>query len=105
MNDNQVRVIQRLIQVECLLFIANAAQVGIVSLKSVHRPLVVFADEILIAPCIRRLVNVNVMVAIDQFRGDAAQKMRVPVIPIRDQRMTEEHYAHERTSSTRIADR
>ena len=59
----------------------------------------VLRDEILNTPRIFRLVNLDFMSARQQLRRNATQKMSVAMIPIRDQRLIKQDYAHRANSS------
>src|SRR5438270_12329161 len=51
------------------------------------------------APSILRFVNIYGMTALDELHRDTTQKMRVPMVPIRNQRMIKHHDFHAATSS------
>ncbi len=50
--------------------------------------------EVDAAPGVVRLVDLDRVAARDQFAADAAQEMRVAVVPVGDQRVTEDHDTH-----------
>jgi hypothetical protein len=59
-----------------------------------NRSLAVFGNQVLEAPGIPRLEDAHFVAAGNQFAGNAAQKMRVSVIPIGDYRLTKQSGAH-----------
>lgn len=68
--------------------------------KGVDQRLAVISDEVLQTPCVRRLIDENLVAARDQLRGDSPEKMGVPVVPVRKQRVVEERDFHARAGKS-----
>src|ERR1051326_3461341 len=51
-------------------------------------------DQVLPAPAVFRLQDAEMVAAIDQLGGNAAEKMGVAVVPIGNERVGEDDYAH-----------
>ena len=57
--------------------------------------LAVVSNQVLNAPCVCGLIHPDSVTQRLQFRDNAAEKVRIPVIPVRQQRVTEDDYAHD----------
>ena len=51
-------------------------------------------QQVLPAPAIAGLEDPNLVAKFEQLRGDPAQEVRISVVPIRNQGMSENHEAH-----------
>jgi hypothetical protein len=60
-------------------------------------------DQVLAAPAVARLVADHLVAAIEQLGHDPAQEVRVAVVPVRQQRVAEDHDLHAATSVRSVA--
>src|SRR4051812_43688646 len=81
-NQHDVRAVQCRVKIELVEFVAMRVEKRKGALEIVDRFLPMLGEEILIAPRIARLVDVDAVTALEQLRGDAAQEVRVAMIPI-----------------------
>ncbi|HEY0337688.1 MAG TPA: hypothetical protein VGC70_10150, partial [Burkholderiales bacterium] len=100
-HQNEVGTIERLIEIKRAAVVAPAAKHGIGVRKARERRFSVLARQVEYAPRIGRLVDIYIMPASDELAADAAQEVRIAVIPIGDQRVTENYDAHARDSSAK----
>src|SRR5215211_808175 len=99
-NKNEIRPIERAIEIERVYVIGFRLQQREPGAKFTHRFAALRGDQVRDAPTVLRLVNIHVVPAFDQFDSDAAQEMSVTMIPIRNQRVIEHYNLHAATSST-----
>ena len=69
--------------------------------KSFERRRAFVREQVLDTPGVFRFQDADVMTARDEFRGDASQKVRVAVIPVRQDGMAEDYDAHSVSDLTR----
>lgn len=94
MHQHQVRSIQRLVQIQRPQRIGCRPQIGKRIAKLPLRHLAVLPAEVRNAPAPLRLTGAERVSAPDQFPGDTAQEVSVAVVPIRNERVTEENDSH-----------
>jgi hypothetical protein len=63
--------------------------------EGTQRPLAVVADEVRAAPAVARLVHAHLVPAREQLGDDAAQEVRVAVVPVGGERVDEEDDPHQ----------
>ena len=90
MDDDQIRTIERLVQVERRRVVNRDRQVGIGLAPSIERRLAMLGREIARAPRIRWLPGRRREAPPPPLGENAAQKMRVAVVPVGAQRMAEQ---------------
>src|SRR5215207_3610383 len=93
-DDYQLRIIKRFFKLQLIRVVAVGPEFRISVMKVEQRLRAVFRDQVLHAPGIVRLVNLDLMSVRNQLGGNAAQEMGISVVPIRDQRLVKQHYAH-----------
>ena len=80
--------------VELREVVADRAKRGERAAEIVERFFSVIGDEVLHAPGIERLVDDDVVIAREELRNDAAQEVRVAVVPVGNQRVVEQRKFH-----------
>src|SRR5438045_7998088 len=103
MNEHQVRVPQRLVQVQPRQIVADTFQLRVSTIEVADRPLTVVGEQTLEAPGIPRLVDLHLVAARDQLGRYPAQEVRVAMIPIREQRVAEDYDTHAASASISTA--
>ena len=93
-HEHHARTVDSAVQIERLACVEATAQLGIDAAIVFDRDVALLRHQISPAPTLCRLVDVDGVTAMQQLADDAAQEMRVAVIPIRCQRMTEEDELH-----------
>src|SRR5687768_8797618 len=91
MHNDHVGAVQHFIEVDSVRPVKRAAQVRIGGVKLVNGPFTTLLAQIAQAPVVLLLVNTHGVAALDELRGDAAQEMRVAVIPVRNKRVIEQN--------------
>ncbi len=92
MHEYEIAAFQSLLQIESVGRIRFAAKIGKRANESFDCVRTVISQETLTAPAILRFEDAHVVTASDQLRGNTAQKMRVAMVPIGNERMVEESY-------------
>jgi hypothetical protein len=95
-DDDHVGALERRIEVEGVCIVRGRAQPRERRLEIGQRLLAVVRREIAPAPAVGRFVNRDLVSPRRQFPNDAAQEMRVAVVPVGHQRVIEEDELHDR---------
>ena len=93
-NQNEIRMVQRAIEIEAARIVANGLKVRIRNAVIAKRRFSRLCNQVLRAPRVTRLVHADVVPARDELRAHATQKVRVAVIPVGRKRMAEDDDAH-----------
>jgi hypothetical protein len=93
-HDDDIRAIEHPLQIERSRVVANAFQFRKGGMKVRHRSCALLFEKMHQAPGVRRLIDIDLVATMQQFADDAAQEMRVTVIPIRNQGVIEEYEFH-----------
>jgi hypothetical protein len=93
-NEDEVRGSKYLAKIEGIQVVLHGGEIGIYGAKFGNSGFTLFSDQTLQAPGVPRLVDLNVVSARDELTCDAAQKMSIAVVPIREDGVVEHHYAH-----------
>ena len=93
-DDDEVSALECVLEIECRERVLRGTQLRIGGMEAANWFLAVFRAQALQAPRILRLINVNAVAARHQLRGDAAEEMRVAVIPVRQERVIKHYDAH-----------
>src|SRR5215212_4642537 len=103
-HQNEVGTVERLIEIERAAVVAPAVKHRIGVRKVRKRRFSILARQVEYAPCIGRLVDIYSMAASNELAADATQEVRIAVIPIGDERVTENYDAHARDSAGKSND-
>jgi hypothetical protein len=93
-DEHQIGAVQRVVQVERRQVVRSTPQLRIDLMKRALRRRAVFGLQMPQTPAVARLENAHIISARQQFADDAAQKVRVAVIPIGDERVAEDDNSH-----------
>jgi len=100
-HEHEVGAGERRIQVQTVTVVASAdpGELRVGSFEGRNRRLTLLLDEVHDAPRVARFVDADGVTAGDQVGHDAAQEVRVAVVPVGDERVAEDYDAHDETSS------
>src|SRR4051794_1724256 len=98
MHDHQVGAVQGAVQIQrrAALPDLDAGQESLCLLERLHAAV---ANGVEAAPSVGRFMDDNLMPKLSQFARDAAEKMRVPVVPAGRDCMIEQDAFHPCTST------
>jgi hypothetical protein len=100
-DDDEVCAVEHSVDIERRALVAARLERGVVLERQRERLGAMIALEVPYAPRIRRLENADAMAALNELGHDATEEMRTPVVPVRQERMTEEDDAHDQATSPR----
>ncbi len=96
-HDHDVGAIERFIQIESGRIVERAAQTRVSRLEGIQRPIPMAFAQIAQTPAANRLEYLDAMPPVHQLGHDAAQEVRIAVVPVGHQRVIEQNEIHAET--------
>src|SRR5262245_58655409 len=93
-NQNELRAGERRVEIDTRAGVARDPQRWVTLPELGDRQLADFRRQVQSAPGVDGLVDLDLVPPRRELRGDTTQEMRVTVVPVRKQRMTEEADIH-----------
>ena len=101
-NEHERGAVQGFVEIERIRIDALRGQRRIRAVELLDRARTGIRQQVRQAPGVDRLIHPYLVAARQQLRGDAPQKMCVAVIPVGNERMTEENHTHSGYSSPAV---
>ena len=98
MHNDQLNIAKSSLEIKNIDIIHLTLEMWKCAPKVFVKTVALLSFEISYAPSVTRLVNVYVMMLGDQFASNATQKVSIAMIPVGNQRVTEDHDAHARST-------
>ena len=96
-HQHDVCTVGRRLDVELLRVVEDGPQLGKGAAELVHGAEAVLLEKVAAAPAVARLEDAHGVAAPHELARDAAQEMRVAVVPVGDDRVVEERDVHAAT--------
>ena len=89
-HDRELTAVEGRFEIQGLDVVTRWRQGGVGASRAFERFLAVIRDEVLDAPGVARLEDAHLVTASHEFGDDSPKEMRIPVIPVAEERMAEE---------------
>src|SRR3546814_14747880 len=92
-HDDHVRAVEHIVQVEIVEAVGRRPQIGEGTVEAVDRLRAVLRHQMAPRPAVERLADANLVSSALQLANDAAQEMRIAVVPVGNPRVIDNHKA------------